>query len=289
MPTENESNAPIDGGLVIAVSAVQLAAVLEGETVEQGGTLGNRVIGGLRLLGCAAEGLTAGALLATPEPTMLTKVGGGALALHAADQCATGGRQLWTGQNERSWTEKGTSSLAKSLGASPQAADNIGMAMDFVVPIGGAAMAGAVRAAAIRSGRISLMQHEAQAGSRLGGHTIERHIAKDEAFLRQRIAQTATNRAPPPVISSFSSLRIAEDQISRALRLNQARITQWSQNAAIGSKLEPPIVFDAGRVIGQGVVRASGQVQQMTRLRIILKKETYNGMTHYILTSYPVP
>jgi hypothetical protein len=289
MAEQTAKSGPDNEGLTIAISAVQLAAVLEGESVEHSGTLGNRLIGGLRLLGCAGEGLTAGALMAAPEPTTLSKFAGGALAIHAADQCATGGRQLWSGLDERSLTERATSSMARTLGASAKTAGNIGMAMDFVVPIGGAAMAGAIRAAAIRSGRISLMQHEAQAGSRLGGHTIERHIAKDEAFLRQRIAQSATGRAPPPVISSFTSLRIAEEQISKALRLNQSRIAQWSQNAAMGSKLDPPIVFDAGRVVGQGVVRASGQVQQMTKLRIILKKETYNGMTHYILTSYPVP
>lgn len=278
-----------DEGLVIAISAAQLAAVLEGESIEQQGTLGNRLIGGLRLLGCAGEGVAAGALLAAPEPTMVTKLGGGALAVHAADQCATGARQVWTGRDERSLTERTSSSLARKLGASPRAAGNIGMAVDFMVPIGGAMMAGAVRAAAVRAGRISLMEHEAQAGSRLGGHTIARHVGKDEAFLRQRIAETATRRAPPAAISSFTSLRVAEASISRALRVNQARIVQWSQNAAQGAKLEPPIIFDAGRVVGHGIVRSSGQLQQMSKLRIILKKETYNGMQHYILTAYPVP
>ncbi|MBB3947272.1 hypothetical protein GGQ73_003238 [Rhizobium skierniewicense] len=289
MALEDQSASASGEGVVIALSAVQLAAVLEGETVEQSGTVGNRVIGALRLLGCAAEGVTAGALLVTPEPTALTKIGGGALALHAADQCTTGGRQLWTGRDERSITERTTSKLARSLGASPANADNMGMAMDFLVPLGGAMMAGAVRAAAIRSGRISLAQHEAQAGSRLGGHTIARHVGKDEAFLRQRIADTASSRKPPAAISSFSNLRIAEEQVSRALRANQARIVQWSKTAAPGTTLQPPLVFDAGRVIGQGVIRSSGQLQQMSKMRIVLKKESYNGLTHYILTAFPVP
>lgn len=289
MATREQSAVSSEEGLVIAISAVQLAAVLEGETVEQSGTVGNRVIGALRLLGCAAEGVAAGALLAAPEPTMLTKIGGGALALHAADQCTTGGRQLWTGRDERSLTERTTSTLARNLGASPATADNIGMAMDFVVPVGGAMLAGAVRAAAIRSGRISLMQHEAQAGSRLGGHTIAKHVGKDEAFLRQRIADTASSRRPPPAISSFSNLRVAEQQISRALRVNQSRIAQWSKSAAPGSTIRPPLDFDAGQIIGHGVVRSSGNLLQMTRMRVLLRKETYNGMTHYILTAFPIP
>ena len=289
MALDDQSAESSEEGLVIAVSAVQLAAVLEGETVEQSGTIGNRVIGALRLLGCAAEGVTAGALLAAPEPTTLTKIGGGALALHAADQCTTGGRQLWTGYDERSLTERTTSTLARSLGANPATAQNIGMAMDFVVPIGGAMLAGAVRAAAIRSGRISLMQHEAHAGSRLGGHTVAMHVGKDEAFLRQRIVETAGRRRPPTAISSFSNIRVAEEQISRALRVNQARILQWSKTAPAGSKFEPTIVFDAGRAIGHGIVRSSGQLLQMSKLRLVLKKESYNGMTHYILTAYPIP
>lgn len=289
MALDDQSAESSEEGLVIAVSAVQLAAVLEGETVEQSGTIGNRVIGALRLLGCAAEGVTAGALLAAPEPTTLTKIGGGALALHAADQCTTGGRQLWTGYDEQSLTERTTSTLARSLGANPATAQNIGMAMDFVVPIGGAMLAGAVRAAAIRSGRISLMQHEAQAGSRLGGHTVAMHVGKDEAFLRQRIVETAGRRRPPTAISSFSNIRVAEEQISRALRVNQARILQWSKTAPAGSKFEPTIVFDAGRAIGHGIVRSSGQLLQMSKLRLVLKKESYNGMTHYILTAYPIP
>ncbi|MES5097460.1 RNase A-like domain-containing protein [Agrobacterium sp. BA1120] len=289
MAVETRQFEDADEGLVIAVSALQLAAVLEGESVEQSGTPGNRLIGALRLLGCAAEGVTAGALWLTPEPTTLTKIGGTALAIHAADQCTTGGRQLWTGRDERSLTERSTSAMARSLGASPDTAQNIGMAVDFMVPIGGAIMAGAVRAAAVRSGRISLMQHEAQAGTRLGGHTIARHVGKDEAFLRQRIAQTATGRAPPPAISSFTGLRVAEEQISRALKVNQVRILQWSKTAPTGATLQPPIVFDAGRIVGHGVIRSSGQLQQMSKLRVVIKKESYNGMTHYILTAFPVP
>ena len=276
-----------EDGLVIALSAYQMAAVLQGETLEPGGTIGNRLIGGLRVLGCVAEEASAAALLAAPEPTMLTKVGGAALAVHGADQCATGLTQVWTGRDQRSLTERATSSLARRLGASPQLADNIGTATDFVVPVAGAALAGAIRAGAIRAGRISLMAHEARPGSRIGGHTIAMHVGKTEPQLRQRLVQTATLRRPPPAISSFADLAAAETRISQALRLNASRIAQWSANAGPGTRLA--FDYDAGRVVGQGVVRATGQLQQMTRLRIVLKKETYNGMAHYILTAFPIP
>jgi hypothetical protein len=54
----------------------------------------------------------------------------------------------------------------------PGSAHAIGMTVDIAVPIAVAGWVGAVRVASIRAGRISLVQHEAQAGSRLGGHTI---------------------------------------------------------------------------------------------------------------------
>lgn len=48
------------------------------------------------------------------------------------------------------------------------------------------------------------------------------------------------------------------------------------------------IEYDAGSVIGQVVPRLSGQLQKTSRIRIVLKLQTYNNMTYYILTAYPV-
>lgn len=281
-----------DDGITITLSAVQMAAVLESETVEQGGTVTNRVIGGLRILGCSLDALGAGALAAAPEPTMLTKAGAVGLALFAADQCTTGARQLWYGRDDHSLLDRSTSALARQLGASPQVAADIGMASEIVVPFGAAGLAGAVRVGAVRLGRISLMEHEAQQGSRLGGHTIVRHVGKDEAYLRARLAEFSAKgpRARvPEAISSFTSLRVAETEISRALQASKMRIAQWSEYAAPGSRMVPPLEFASGRVIGQGIISETGKLVQMSRLRIVLKKELYNGMPYYILTAFPIP
>lgn len=281
-----ELDADGEAAIVVTLSAVQMAAVLEGDTVQTGGTVGNRVIGGLRTLGCAAEAGLAGALAVAPEPTMLTKVGAVGLAAHAADQCATGARQIWTGRDARSLAEQGTTALASSLGASPRTASNIGMAADFAVPLGGAAIAGAIRVSAVQNGRISLYAHEARAGSKIGGHTIQLHVGKSEAFLRQRLAETAGLRYSPAAISSFTSLRGAETVISQALRANRQSIAQWS--TANGPNIRFPFVFNAQAVVGHGVVRTTGQYVPMTKIRVVLKKGNYNGMTHYIVTAFPV-
>lgn len=273
-------------GLKIALSAAQLAAVLENETIEEGGTLGNRLIGGLRLLGCGGELIGAGALLLAPEPTMLTKAGGVALGAHGIDQCVTGGRQIWTGREARSLADRGASALAESLGATPGAARNFGLAAEIVVPVGGALLANAVRTGAVRGGRIVLMRHEAaNQASRLGGHTVARHVGRTEAQLRQRIAETASARRPPAMISTFDDLATAERAVTRGLQAHKAAIQSWARSGANNNLV---LDFTIGREVGLGVVRASGQAQRLSRIKIVLKKETYNGMPHYILTSFPI-
>ena len=272
-------------GLVMALSAVQLAAVLEGESIEPGGTVGNRLIGGLRVLGCGAELFGAGVLLAAPEPTMLTKVGGVALGAHGVDQCVTGAGQIWSGHDARSLTERTASSFASRLGASRGTARNVGVAADILVPIGPAMLAGAVRAGAIRAGRISLMRHEAAAGSRYGGHTLERHVGIDEVGLRRRLVETASKRRPPSMISSFDDLANAERSVTRALQANKERIAHWAQSAGRNNLV---IEMPAGRAIGLGVVRNGGQAQRLSRVKVVIRKEAYNGMPHFILTAFPI-
>jgi hypothetical protein len=216
---------------------------------------------------------------------MVTKAGGVALGAHGVDQCVTGGRQVWSGRDVRSLTETGVSSLAQSFGASPAAARNMGTAVDILVPVGGATLAGAVRAGAIRAGRISLMRHEAQAGSRLGGHTIERHIGWTESQVRQRLVDTASLRRPPAMISTFDDIAAAERSVTRGLFANRTRIQAWAQGAATTNL---PLEYTVGREVGYGISRATGQVERLSKIRIVLRKETYNGMPFFILTAFPV-
>lgn len=63
-----------DDGLTLAISPVQLAAILRRGTVSEGETLSNRLWGGVGVLGGVAEIFGAGVLCVVPEPTML-KIG----------------------------------------------------------------------------------------------------------------------------------------------------------------------------------------------------------------------
>jgi hypothetical protein len=75
-----------DQGIEIVVSPIQLAAILENDTVEESSSLSNRCWGAASLVGGALELVGSAALILTPEPTTITKIAGGALAIHGLDR-----------------------------------------------------------------------------------------------------------------------------------------------------------------------------------------------------------
>jgi len=270
-------------GIRVVLSPVQLAAVLADDSVSEDATWTNRLWGGLQLVGGVAELAGAGVLCLAPEPTMASKVGCVVFGAHGADTTAAGARQIRSGRDIQSLTHSGTAALATALGASPGTAHAIGMTVDIAVPFAVAGWVGAARVASIRAGRISLLQHEAQAGSRLGGHTILKHVGKTETELRARLAAERDIKAA----SSFTTLGQAERAISSGLHANANRIQAWARGAGTGAGRFLVIVHDGGSVIGQTVPRLSNQLRQTSKIQIVLKLETYNNMPYYILTAFP--
>ncbi|HET8933974.1 MAG TPA: RNase A-like domain-containing protein [Polyangiales bacterium] len=270
-------------GIRIAMSSVQLAAVLAGETLDEPATFTNRVWGGLRIVGGTLELVGAGALCLAPEPTMASKAGCVVFGLHGSDTLVAGVRQAWTGHDTAALTQVGSAKLAQTMGADPATANRIGLAVDIGIPLAMSAWLGAARLASVRGGRIRLAEHEAEAGSRLGGHTIARHVGQTEVQLRARL--TAAPRLA--VVSTFADLRAAEDAISKVLQLEAAAIKTWAQSSNPNWKLE--LTRDLGRAIGTGVVRRTGALVRLTKVRIVLRYQSYNGMPYYVLTAYPVP
>lgn len=271
-----------ESGMCIVMSAPQLAAVLAGESIGQPATLSNRLWGGLRVVGGTLELLGAGALCLAPEPTMMSKAGCVVFGLHGTDTVVAGGRQVWTGRDTNDLTQTGATKLALALGAEPKTAERVGLAVDIGVPILMSAAVGAARLAAVRGGRISLIEHEAQAGSSVGGHTIAKHVGQTEAQLRTRLA----TQLHVPVASAFTSLSTAEQAISQILKIEAATIKAWVQ---AGTVQRLRLTGDLGKVVGQGVVRTTGQLVKMTKIRVVLQLQQYNGMPYFILTAFPIP
>jgi hypothetical protein len=266
-----------DEDLEIVLSPIQLAAILEGGTIGEAETQSNRLGGGVKLLFGAIELVGAAALLLVPEPTMVTKAGGIVLGAHGTDTASAGIRQLWSGREQTTLTAQAAAAAARSMGVDPDSAVTVGTAVDIAVPLI-AGFAGAARLAAVRAGRISLATEEAA-----GGHTIARHVGRTEAQLRARlVAQTGI-----PAASTFRTLAEAEEIVSAGLRANAVAIKNWASSAGVGARLA--LSYDAAKTIGHGVIRATGNLQDMSKITIVLQKVASGKKIFFILTSYPKP
>lgn len=281
-------------GLTIAMTPVQMAAVLGDHDVPESASLSNRVWGGLGLVGGVLELVGAGVLCLTPEPTMASKVGCVVLGAHGSDTVATSARQVWTGMPQRSATALSADVAAQAMGASPERGAQIGLAVDVAVPLVVATGLVAARVIAVRGSRIRLegirlSEHEAKAGSKVGGHTMREHVGKTDAEMFARLNATPGphTKFVPKKVSSFTDLATAERAISATFRANASAIKAWSRSAKPGSKTEFEHAF--GSVVGRGVERGKTTVSNLSGVRIVLKMETYNGKPFYILTAHPIP
>lgn len=264
-----------DAGLEVVLTPLQLAAILQKDSIEEGSALTNRFWGAAAVVAGAMEMQGAAALLLVPEPTLATKLAGGALALHGSDTSAAGWVQLITGRTRTTLTTEAVAAAARALGANPQAATFVGMAVDLAVP-SAAGFVGAARAISIRRGAISLAAEEAA-----GGHTILKHVGQTEAQLRARLL--AEKRIP--AATTFASLREAEHAVADALRANKDAIQEWARTSRVGDK--KIVQFDAGRVIGAGVVRATNRMHSMTGVIVVLRKEISQNRVYFVFTAYP--
>lgn len=267
-----------DQGVQIVLTPLQLAAVLTEETVDEAPALSDRMWGVGKLLVGALELIGAGGLLLAPEPTAATKVAGVALGAHGLDTSSSAVRQIATGRDTATLTAEAAESLSSALGAHPKTAEMIGLGADMAVPLIAGGI-GALRALAIRRGAISLAAQEAA-----GGHTISRHVGQTAQQLRARLA-----RQPGiPAASTFRTLADAERHVSAALRSNRAAIEAWARAASPGGR-PFTVTYQATTVVGEGVVRATGQLQQMTKLVVVLRRVQQQNRAYFVLTSYPVP
>ncbi|MBB5419097.1 hypothetical protein OKW33_000249 [Paraburkholderia atlantica] len=264
-------------GVKVVLSAPQLAAVLSRQSISQSEMLSNRLWGGLQVVGGVLEMVGAGALCALPDPTMASKAGCVVFGVHGSDSAAAGLRQVWTGRDTATLTQRGATKLAEAMRASPDMASNIGLSLDIAVPFGFAGSIKAARAARVTMGRIRLNMHEAKAGSRIGGHTLLKHVGRTEAQLRERLRLEPTKR----VVSSFVNLEEAEWAISETMRANALLIKAWTKAPREPLRLKK----DVGRKVGYALIRKTDALVDSSKVWVVLKYETYNGMPYYILTA----
>jgi hypothetical protein len=116
-----------------------------------------------------------------------------------------------------------------------------------------------------------------------GGHTIARHVARTEEQLQARLVQ----QPKIPAATTFRTLREAEQVVAEALRANKSAIKEWAKVAGPGQT--KAFTYDAGRIIGQGIVRGSPQMQSMSKVVVVLSKVISQNRIYFVLTSYPKP
>lgn len=277
------NSAADDDGLIVLLSPVQLAAVLGGHQLSSHEILMNRLWGGVQLASSGVQLFGGGALLATPEPTTLTKIAGGVLVAHAADSGVAAIRQIKSGEQTKDVTQMAGEAAAKELGASDKTSYWAGVILDVAVPLG-AGTIGALRVLTIRAGRISLSVEETVSGGPERGHTLLKHVGRTEKQLRQRLV----DEPKIPAASTFLDKASAERAVSNALRVKKAEIEAWTKTARPGSSQKGFLYADpAGRTLGSGVVRATGKLTQMSKVRFFLRLEAHNGKPYFILTAYP--
>lgn len=264
-----------ESGVEIALSPLQLAAILEGETLDSQPSSWNWFWGALTTAGGGIEIVAGAALLAAPEPTTLTKIAGVALVGHGSDTAAAGVSQIASGHSVNTLTSQAASALAEKFGATPSQAQAIGVTIDIAVPLL-AGFAGAARALAIRRGSVILAAEEAA-----GGHTLAKHVGRTESQLAQRLADERRLQAA----STFRTLREAEQVVGEALRANKATIAEWAKTASPGAR--KVLMHASNRNVGDVLLRATGRLQGTTKLRLVLQKVQQSDRVYFVLTAYP--
>lgn len=270
-------------GVRIALSPVQLAAVLSDKSVSEGETLSNRLWGGLGLASGVVEMFGAGVMCVVPEPTMLTKAGCVIVGTHSLDTVQAFIRQVWTGRQTNTDTYNSAVALAETLGADRNTAMNIGMTVDLTIPMGFALAVGAARVAAVRGGRIKLAEHESAAGRHPGGHTLERHVGKTPEELLARLDSTPRLNAS----SSFRTTREAEALVSKVLRDNKNQIEMWVKHVPpdVGARMRLKHIF--AHQTGITIPKGSREVKKCYSVRIILEFKPWHGKPYFVVTAYP--
>jgi Bacterial CdiA-CT RNAse A domain len=112
-----------------------------------------------------------------------------------------------------------------------------------------------------------------------GGHTLERHVARTDEQLAERLSRERNISAA----STWTNREIAEEVIGEAMRRLRGRIDNWMQRGERRPNLA--LHYDAGRSIGRSMPRGDTQTVDCTRAVIVLRGDGSDGF--YVLTAYP--
>ena len=111
-----------------------------------------------------------------------------------------------------------------------------------------------------------------------GGHTLDRHIAKTDAQLRERLAEE-----PISADSTYTDRDTAEMAVAAAIRENSSRINSWLHRPGGHSNLV--LDYDSSSPLGRSMRRDETQSFPCSHAVVILK--WLSPADYFVLTSYP--
>ena len=111
-----------------------------------------------------------------------------------------------------------------------------------------------------------------------GGHTLERHIARSDAQLRQRLAREPDISAA----STYTDLAIARLAVGAAIAKEQTAVRAWEKRT--GERPNLTIRFHTPVVVGRSIERGSTMAVDADDVVVVLR---WAGKDWYVLTSYP--
>jgi len=112
-----------------------------------------------------------------------------------------------------------------------------------------------------------------------GGHTLEKHVGRTDAELRERLERERDISAA----STWTDRASAEETVAAALRANQSKIDRWNERGYPRANLA--LHFDAGHPIGRTMRHGETSSEPCSAAVVVLKADRNGGF--FVLTTYP--
>ena len=112
-----------------------------------------------------------------------------------------------------------------------------------------------------------------------GGHTLERHVARTDEQLRERLERERNISAA----STWPDRETAETVVAEALAAERGRVDNWMRRGYPRPNLA--LHYNAGRVIGRSLRRGDDTTVDCASAVIVLRADGPDGF--YVLTTYP--
>jgi hypothetical protein len=112
-----------------------------------------------------------------------------------------------------------------------------------------------------------------------GGHTLERHVARTDEELRERLR----NERNISAASTWTDRETAEETVAEALRAERGRINSWMRRGSPRANLA--LHYETERDIGRSLRQGETEAVRCREAVIVLRADGPD--TFYVLTAYP--